>query len=66
MDAWKVLSRREMQAGFCWENLKKRDNLGHLDVDGRLMLKYILKDWEGMDWIHLAQDTGIFGYIDVM
>ena len=55
-----------MQAGFCWENLKKRDNLGHLDVAGRLMLKYILKDWEGMDWIHLAQDMGIFGYIDVM
>lgn len=31
---WKVLGRREMHVGFCWQNLKKIVNLGHLDVDG--------------------------------
>jgi hypothetical protein len=31
--------------------------LEDLDVDGRIMLKYILgKEDGGVDWIHMAQD----------
>jgi hypothetical protein len=31
--------------------------LEYLDVDGRLILKYIFKKWEAeVDWIALAQD----------
>jgi hypothetical protein len=31
--------------------------LGDLGVDGRIMLKWIFKAWDGgMDWIDLAQD----------
>jgi len=30
---WKVLGRRDMHAGFCWQNLHKTDNLGHLGID---------------------------------
>jgi hypothetical protein len=27
-----------------------------LDVGGRILLKWILEKWDGMDWIDLAQD----------
>jgi hypothetical protein len=31
--------------------------LGDPDVDGRIMLEWIFKKWDGgMDWIELAQD----------
>jgi hypothetical protein len=31
--------------------------LGDPGVDGRIILKWLLKQWEGgMDWIELAQD----------
>jgi hypothetical protein len=40
------------------ENLKGRDHLEDLSVDGRLILKRILGKNEvwGVDWIHLALD----------
>jgi hypothetical protein len=31
-----------------------REHLGHLGVNGRIILKRILSE-EGVDWIHLAQ-----------
>jgi hypothetical protein len=35
----------------------ERDHLKDPNVDGRIILKSILKKWEGsMDWIVLAQD----------
>jgi hypothetical protein len=30
--------------------------LGDPGVDGRIILKWIFKKWDGMDWIELAQD----------
>jgi hypothetical protein len=38
-----------------WINMKAR---GHLSVDGRTILKCILKKWDGrvVDWINLAQN----------
>jgi hypothetical protein len=34
-----------------------RHHLGDPGVDGRIILKWIFKTWEGdMDWIELAQD----------
>jgi hypothetical protein len=44
-------------AGFWWENLRKRDHLEDQDVDGRVVVKYIFKKWDGgIDGIDLAQD----------
>jgi len=42
---------------FWWGNLRKRDELEDPDVDGRIILRWILRkrDW-GMNWIELAQD----------
>jgi hypothetical protein len=35
--------------------LEVRDCLGYLDIDGRIIFKWILrKQYEGMDWIQLA------------
>jgi len=32
--------------------------LGSLDVDGRIILKWIFRKWDGgMDWIDLSQDS---------
>jgi hypothetical protein len=48
-----------VHAGFWWGNVREGDHLEDLGVDGRLILKWILKQWGGMggmDWIHLAQD----------
>jgi len=36
-------------------NLKERHHLEDIDVDGRIILKWILKKY-GVDWIQLAQD----------
>jgi len=36
---------------------ERRDQLDDRDVDGRVILKWILNTWVGnMDWIELAQD----------
>jgi hypothetical protein len=38
-----------------WKDLKARDHLENLGVDGRITLEWLLEvEWEGMDWIHLA------------
>jgi hypothetical protein len=35
----------------------RREHSEDLGVDGRIMLKWICKDWDGsMNWIELAQD----------
>lgn len=40
-----------MPAGFCLENLKKRDNLEYIGVDMRIILTWILKQWDGKERI---------------
>jgi len=39
--------------------LKERDHWEHPGVDGRIILRWIFKKWDGgMDWIDLAKDWG--------
>ena len=47
-----------MHTGFWWRNLRERDNLQDLGVDGNIILRWIFRklDGEGMDWLELAQD----------
>jgi hypothetical protein len=51
---WHVaqLGRREACIGFWWENLRERDNSVDPCVDGRVILRWIFRKWNGgMDWI---------------
>jgi len=39
---------------FWWENLWGRDHLEHPGVEGRIILRWIFKEWGGcMDWTEL-------------
>jgi hypothetical protein len=58
---WHVWGRREEHKGLWSENLRERDNLEDLGLDGRQILKWILRKWDGgMDWIDLAQDMKLW------
>jgi hypothetical protein len=48
--------KAEVHTGFWWGNLKERDHLENLGVDGRAILKWILKWGLGMNWIDLAHN----------
>ena len=41
-----------------WRNLKKRVYLDDPGIDGRIILRWIIRKWDGrgMDWIDLVQD----------
>jgi hypothetical protein len=46
-----------MHAGFWLGNLKDRDRLKDSDVNGRIILRWIIRKWDGgLDWIDLVQD----------
>jgi hypothetical protein len=49
--------RGEVHAGFWCGNLRERDCLEDPSLDGRIILKWILRKWDGgrMDWIDLAE-----------
>jgi hypothetical protein len=54
---WHVWGKREVQARFRWGYLREGGHLEDPGVDGRIMLKWIFKKWDGdMDWIELTQD----------
>jgi hypothetical protein len=49
--------RGEFYTGFLWGILRERDHLEDPDVDGRIILRWVLRKWVGgMDWIDLAED----------
>jgi len=55
---WHTWHRCEMHTKFWLENLKGRDHLEGLGIGGRIVFEWILIGWEGVEWIHLAQDMG--------
>ena len=45
-----------MRAGFWWGELKERDRLKDTGIEGGIIVRCILRKWEGeVDWIDLAQ-----------
>jgi hypothetical protein len=47
-----------VHTGFWWTDLREGDHLEDPVVDGRTILKWIFKKWDGggLDWIDMAQD----------
>jgi hypothetical protein len=45
-----------MRIGYWWESQKERDHWEDLDVGVRIILRWMLERWDGMDWIDLPQD----------
>jgi hypothetical protein len=39
------MGRGEVYTGFWWGNLKERDHLEDPSVDGRLILRWIVREW---------------------
>ena len=37
----------EVYTGFWWGNLKERDHLENRGVDGRIILSWIFREWDG-------------------
>jgi len=58
---WRVWVRGEGSTGLLWENLRDRDHWGDPDADGRIILRWIFRKWEGVvgtGWSWLRIGTG--------
>jgi hypothetical protein len=47
---WRIWGRGEVCTGFWWGNLRERDQWGDLDVDRKIILRWIFRKWEGVVW----------------
>jgi hypothetical protein len=59
---WLVCGTGEVHTGFWWGNLRERDHLEDLSVEGRIIFEWTCKeqDWEGVDWIDIRIVGGLF------
>jgi hypothetical protein len=58
---WRVWGRGGLCTGVWWGSLKERDHWGDPDVDGRIILRWIFRKWEGVvetGWNGLRIGTG--------
>jgi hypothetical protein len=44
---WHVCETGEVYTGFWWGDLRERDHLEALGIDGSIILKWIFKKWDG-------------------
>jgi len=42
-----VRGRGEVYTGFWWGNLRERDHLGDPGIEGRIILRWIFRMWDG-------------------
>jgi len=40
---WRVWGRGEMCTAFWWENMRERDHLGDIGIDGRYKIRWIFR-----------------------
>jgi hypothetical protein len=58
---WHVWETGEVHTGFWWGNLREREHLEDLGVDGENSVKIGFREvgWGGMGWIDLACDRDL-------
>jgi len=44
----------EVRTGFWWGNLRERDHLGDPDLDGKIILRWIFRKWNGEHGLDLS------------
>jgi hypothetical protein len=50
-----VWVREKVYTAFWWGNLRERDHLEGPVVDGRVILRWNFREWDGgMDWVDVA------------
>lgn len=54
---WHIWGTGKVRAGFWWGggNLMKRDHLEDVGVDGRIILRWIFRNWDGEAWTGLSR-----------
>ena len=45
-----MLGTGEAQRGFWWGDVMERNNLEDRDVDGKIIVKWFFKKWDGEPW----------------
>ena len=50
---WHVWGTEEVRTGDWRGELRERDNMEDLDVDGKMILKCIFRKWDGQAWTGL-------------
>jgi hypothetical protein len=63
---WHVRWRRATNTGVLWGNLKNREYLQDLVIDGSIILKSIFKQWAGktskrLIWLRIKTHGGFLG-----
>jgi hypothetical protein len=55
----------EVHTGFWWRDLRECDHLGDPGVDGRIILKWVFKKWDGawtgLIWLRIGTGGGSCG-----
>jgi hypothetical protein len=57
------MGKREVHTEYWWGDLREGDHLGDPDVDGRIILKWICKTWDGswtgLNWLRIGTGGGL-------
>jgi hypothetical protein len=53
----------EAYTGFWWGNVSDRDHFGHPGVDGRIIIRWIVRKWDvgvwtGLRWVRIGIGGG--------
>jgi hypothetical protein len=57
------MGEKEVHTGFWWGDLREGDHLGDPGVDGRVILNWVLKKWDGartgLSWLRIGTGDGL-------
>jgi hypothetical protein len=57
------VGKRVVHTGFWWGDLREGDHFGDPGVDGRIILNWILKQWDGawtgLSWLRIGTGGGL-------